>query len=284
MKKKIKSVLGFIHTSVETIISLVSSLIFSKYYTKKKFKSILRNTDESNTIYILGDGSSLKNFLEERKNEMPKHIMVVNYFATTPYFRQIAPKHYIMLDNNLCIKETEANAKKRQGLLKALMSVDWNMNIYIPTDSDPMLIKAFKSNIYINLVLFNRTPIDGFKFITHFLYDQCMGMPRPQNISNAAVFCAIAAGFKLIYLYGIEHSWTKSFDVDPITHQVFLNDGHFYQEKHLRYFPKGEYMKWLIDIAKALKSHFVLREYADTKGVKIINKTKQSFVEAYDYE
>lgn len=236
------------------------------------------------TKIILGNGSSLATFLAENEDNMPGHVMVVNYFATAPQFRVLKPKHYIMLDNNLCIKADEENTSQQQQLIKALMSVDWEMNLYTPTDSDPTLIKSFLSKSNINLILYNRTPVDGIKCISHFLYDLKLGMPRPQNVSNAAVFCAIAAGFKKIYFYGVEHSWTKSFDVDPETYRVFLNDGHFYEQDNKRYLPKGEYMRWLKDISMALKSHYTLNDYARSKGVKIVNKTKQSFVEAYDYE
>lgn len=88
----------------------------------------------------------------------------------------------------------------------------------------------------------------------------------------------------MIYLYGVEHSWTKTFDVDPETHRIFLNDGHFYEKENKRYLPQGEYVRWLKYISMALKSHYELRFYADRCQVKIINKTKQSFIEAYDYD
>lgn len=284
MKQIIKSLLFALFQTIKTLISIASAIFFSKYYTTKYFRSIHKGFNELNEIYILGNGSSLVSFLSDNKDKMPENIMVVNYFATAPQFRELKPKHYIMLDNNLCIKPDEGNASHQQQLIYALMAIDWDINLYIPADSNPKLLKEFKKNNFINLILYNRTPIDGIRCITHFFYDLRLGMPRPQNVSNAAVFCAIAAGFKKIYLYGVEHSWTKSFDVDPKTHRVFLNDGHFYEQENKRYLPKGEYMRWLKDISMALKSHYSLRNYADSKKVKIVNKTNQSFVEAYDYE
>lgn len=284
MKKRLKLILNCVIVFSTTLVSILSVVVFSKYFTKNYFKTILNGNDSHTNIYILGNGSSLTSFLDEKKTDMPEHIMVVNYFATAPQFKLLKPKHYIMLDNNLCIKANEGNLSSQQKLIKALLEVDWKLNLYTPADSDPSLIQEFRKNININLVLYNRTPVDGYKFITHKLYDWCLGMPRPQNVSNAAVFCAIAAGFKLIYLYGVEHSWTKTFDVDPETHRIFLNDGHFYEKENKRYLPQGEYVRWLKYISMALKSHYELRFYADRCQVKIINKTKQSFIEAYDYD
>ena len=284
MKKLLKSQLKVITSFVTTIISVLSVIIFSKHRTNKYFKSVLKGSDDDRVIYILGNGNSLSSFLDEKQASMPQHVMVVNYFATTPHFSQLRPKHYIMLDNNLCIKADEGNALHHQQLIKALLAVDWKMNIYIPADSDPALIKAFNAVSNINLVLYNRTPVEGLPFITHWFFNHRLGMPRPQNVSNSAVFCSIAAGFKTLYLYGIEHSWTKSFDVDLETHRVFLNDGHFYETDNKRFMPINDYSKWLLWIHFALESHLRLREYADSLGIKIINKTKQSFVEAYEYE
>lgn len=72
-----------------------------------------------------------------KKTDMPEHIMVVNYFATAPQFKLLKPKHYIMLDNNLCIKANEGNLSSQQKLIKALLEVDWKLNLYTPADSDP---------------------------------------------------------------------------------------------------------------------------------------------------
>ena len=283
MKKTIKKIIRQINALGMSLFSLVSSMVFSKYNTKKYFSSVLKDSHEFNEIFILGNGSSLNTFLETHKENMPEHVMVVNYFATTPQFRELKPKHYIMLDNNLCIKADEGNAIEQQKLIKALLEIDWNINLYTPADSDPNLIIEFRKNKRINLILYNRTPIDGIRCFSHFLYDLRLGMPRPQNVSNAAVFCAIAAGFNRIYLYGIEHSWTKSFDVDLETHRIFLNDGHFYEQENKRFLPINDYSKWLLWIHYALESHLRLREYADRIGVEIFNMTEQSFVEAYKY-
>ena len=63
-----------------------------------------------------------------------------------------------------------------------------------------------------------------------------------------------------------------------------MNDGHFYREEEMRYFEKGDYCNWLKYIHDAMKSHFELRDYADDEGVKVINKTDYTFVEAYEFE
>lgn len=268
---------------MQTIVSLLSVLLFSKKNCKRYFDSIHKDCEKEDSLYILGNGSSLDIFLNSGKS-FPYNMMVVNHFASSPMFNQLRPRHYIIVDNNLCIAPEKHNSKQREILIQQFLDVKWEMNLFLPGDSSKDLIKKLQSNEYLNLVLFNRTRVSGFHAITDYLYDLKLGMPIPQNVSNAAVFCGIASGFRNIYLYGAEHSWTKSFDVDPDTHRVFMNDGHFYEKDNLRYLAKGEYKEWLLAIYLALKSHEELRRYADKKGVRIINKSEKSFVDAYDFE
>lgn len=283
MKKICKWVYAFLVDLINTIVSACSVVLFSNKLAYKYFKSVIKYST-NNTLYILGNGSSLNQFLESGE-ELPKDIMVVNHFAKSEHFKKVQPRHYIIVDNNLCIApETEKGRIAREELIKSFLSVDWNMNLYMPSDSNKEMIRNLKSNSNLNIILFNRTPISGFKAFCYFFFNIRLGMPLPQNVSNAAVFCGIASGFTTIYLYGTEHSWAKYFDVDPSNHRIYLNDGHFYEKDNIRYLPKGEYMRWLKDISNALNSHHILRGYADYSHVKIINKTKQSFVEAYDYE
>lgn len=283
MKKIAKKLYEIVSNLTQTTISLLSVLLFSKKCVRKNFKA-LSGSQIDKPLYILGNGNSLNEFLQSGE-PMPENLMVLNHFASSPFFRQVKPRNYIIVDNNLCIApETPEGKVAQERLIKSLLSVDWAMNLYMPTDSKKELIEEFKASKFLNLVLFNRTPVDGFKWVCYKLYDSRLGMPIPQNVTNAAVFCGIASGYKTIYLYGAEHSWAKFFDVDPSNHRIFLNDGHFYEKDNIRYLPKGEYMRWLKDISTALYSHYKLRSYADYCHVRVINKTKNSFVEAYEYE
>ena len=157
------------------------------------------------------------------------------------------------------------------------------MVLYFPNNGDLNMLNKVVENKNVRICIYNMTPVDGLKTVSHFLYRLNLGMPRPQNISNAAIFCAINSGYKKIYLFGVEHSWLKNFDVNPDNHRIFVNDSHFYQLDNIRYYKKGEYLRSIINISKAFKSHFLLRRYADSRGAAIVNKTVTSFIEAYEF-
>ena len=209
----------------------------------------------------------------------------MNFFATSDLFNVIRPDHYIVVDDKLIGRPYPGMEEKVDNLYKIIKDVEWPITLYYPTDVDKKILNMFKDNPNITCKFFNKTPVSGYKTVAHFFYRHSLGMPLPQNVSCAAIFCAINSGYNRIYLYGVEHSWLKNFDVNPQTHRIYINDGHFYNNTNKRYVQSGSYCKvWVISIYKALLSHFKHRAYADSLGVKIVNRTPNSFIEAYEFE
>lgn len=267
----------------QSIVSLFSALFFSSFQVGRSFKKLKKNMTNNDICYILANGPSLKGFLE-RDNYPTYGLFAVNYFSLSPYFSKVRPDNYIVADQSMIGHAQEEDVEDVNNVYNEISKIDWQMNMFFPTDVCPEIVEKISFNKNVNIVYYNRTPVSGFKPFRHFFYKHNLGMPRPQNITNAAVFCAINMGFKKIYLYGAEHSWLKSFECDPRNHKIYMNDGHFYEEENIRYFNRGDYCNWCLYIHMALTSHFLLREYADQGNIKIINKTPQSFVEAYEFD
>lgn len=283
MKKLMKGLFSITVKLFQSMVSLLSVLLFSSFKVGRSFKEMKKKISDSDVCYILANGPSLKSFLE--KGDYPKkNIFVVNLFASSPYFYKLKPDNYIVADPNMCGAATGDFIDEVDGIYKIINGIDWDMNMFFPNDTPSFIIKKIENNPHIHVRIFNKTPVDGFKCVNYFLYKRSLGMPLAQNITNAAVFCAINAGYKKIYLYGMELSWLKKLECNPRTHRIYLNDDHFYEDDNMRYFERGEYCSWLLDIHKAMTAHFRLREYADLVGVKVINKTDYSFVEAYEFE
>lgn len=284
MKTILKKIYQWTQKLVESIISLLSVLFFSSFKVDGFFKKQQKIRKEGDVCVILGNGASLKSYLASSPSNAD-NIMVVNFFANTHFFRELKPSMYIVLDNILINRaEREYDKDEVCRLYDNIQNVDWPLTFYYPSNGDQNVALKLKQNKNISVIVYNMTPISGFKRLSQWLYSKSLGMPFPMNISNAAVFCMLNSGFKKILLYGVEHSWLKSFDVDPKSHRIYLNDGHFYNEDEIEWFKRGEYCKRLMEIHIALKSHFMLRDYADSIGAKIINKTPTSFIEAYEFD
>lgn len=284
MKRTVKKIYAGIGVLIETVVSIISVLLFSSFRGNKTFKAQRAMREDSDCCYILGNGASLTDYLKTHKHNQ-RNVFVVNYFGSLPQFRELKPDNYIVLDNVLIGRDRKnQNLDIVNKLYDCFQSIDWPMTFYYPSNGDMSIVQKIQNNNNISIVKYNMTPVSGIKCIRNWIYKKSLGMPLPQNISNAAIFCALNSGYKKIYLYGVEHSWMKSFDVDPVTHRIYMNDGHFYQKDNIRFFNRGDYKDWLLFIYKAMKSHFMLREYADDIGAKIVNKTANSFIEAYEFE
>ena len=270
----------------DTIASLLSVILFSSLKSNAHFKKQRKMRKEGETCHILCNGPSLSQFLDELHTDL-NNVYVVNFFATTDQYEKIKPNNYIILDNVVIGKPSVSDDTKQMvlNLYNTIAKVTtWPLTFYYPSSGIKEYPDILRKNKNISVVIFNMTPIAGLKSVNYWLFKNSMGMPWPQNISNAAVFCALNSGYKKIYLYGVEHSWLKSFEVHPETHKVYMNDGHFYEKENIRWFEKGEYCQSVKNIHRALQSHFELRDYADYLGAKVINKTATSYIEAYEFD
>ena len=116
-------------------------------------------------------------------------------------------------------------------------------------------------------------------------------MPRPQNVVIPSIFIGINEGYKQIDLYGVDHSWTKEIRVNN-NNQVCLINSHFFDNKtpELKPWHKGigepvyKMHEILRDLAWMFDGYYKLREYADNIGCRIINKTPDSFIDAFERE
>jgi hypothetical protein len=143
-------------------------------------------------------------------------------------------------------------------------------------------------NKNINIVYYNRTPIEGFTWFCHLFFKLGLGMPRPHNVILPSLFLTVNLGFKKIVLVGADHSWLLETYVDG-NNNVLISQKHFYDENEVK--PEGminnkdgsrklhEVLeKWMI----SFKSYFTLREYAESKGAQILNATPVSFIDAFE--
>jgi len=276
----------------KTCISIMSCLCFSSFKVARQIRK-MKDGRKKDKCYILGNGPALNDLLKSYKNDSQISVFVVNMMANNEVFFKIKPNNYIIADTNYWSEghsvlkpgskryEEFMDSKKR--FFKNLEKVDWNMNLYIPNDCPEKLFKSINPSI--RLIKYNRTPIEGWKWVRHCLYSLGMGMPRPVNVVNAAVYCAIMSGFKEIDLFGVNHSWMLDFRVDE-QGRIYTKDLHFYEnpEKERYYFNKGNLELSLRSMADAFHSHYMLEVYAKEKGIQIYNCTKHSFIDAYEFK
>lgn len=280
-------------SAMSFFISLLSCLLFSSFSAAGKIKKLRKKLNgKFKECYIMGNGPALNDILQSpMANREEVALFAVNFFALNEKFLQVKPDCYMMIDPVLWRNENNntSNEKKKQEvrsnvkrLLEQLEKVDWDMYFFISNRCPLSLFKNVSPHVHV--VQINTTPVSGWKWASHLLYNLGLGMPLPQNVTNAAIFAAIFLRFEKIYLYGANHSWMLDLRVDE-QNRIYTEDSHFYKASENRYyFQKGILEKHLRCYANAFASHTALDEYSRTVGVRVYNRTRGSFIDAYEFD
>lgn len=113
------------------------------------------------------------------------------------------------------------------------------------------------------------------------------GMPRPHNVLIPGVFMSINIGFNQIFLVGTDHSWLPLISVNE-NNDALINQQHFYDEGQTQ---KGQMYRnsqprrlheILEKFMLSFRAYFDLKEYAETRCVKIYNCTPGSYIDAFE--
>ncbi|QHT68832.1 hypothetical protein GXP67_20350 [Rhodocytophaga rosea] len=280
--------LSFLKKLTETLLSFLFILKDSKFSTKVKSIS-----GRSGQVIVLGNGPSFRADVEQYSSFFQdKDIICVNNFANSPYYETLKPYMYLFLDNMYWHKEilSEVEAQIMATFEFVNNKTSWPVILLFPFQArGSERLKVF-TNPNIQTLFFNHTPVSGFIGIRHWLYKRNLGMPKAQNVLIAALFVGINMGYKKIYLFGADHSWHQTIELNS-KNMVCFRDSHFYDndDAHLIPFYKGYAnqdtftMQELFDaFATMFRGYDMLQVYAQSLGCKIYNFSSKTFVDAFE--
>lgn len=273
-----KSYFGVIDL-MKTIMSLFMVLLYS---SRKGTETInkLRETGKEKDAYVLANGPALKGVIEKYLPVLQKNdCIVMNFFGNTDAFWLVKPRYYVLLDPGFFGGELHAVFNNRfEKLVNNITKVDWKMALLIPATN-----KINITNPNIEVIPFNATRVEGFKSFRNFMYKHNLGLPSTKNVLFPAIISMLNMGYGHVYLYGAEFSWVKTYNVDEENGKIYTDDVHFYGKDRI-YYERGRFCFDIGCLHEALLSTYVIQEYADSIGRKVINRTKGSFIDAFDYE
>lgn len=272
---------------INNILTAIRLVIFSKW-TRKKIKS----KNKSDSVYILANGPSLTAEIDEAGSDffVGRENLVVNYFVFSDVYEIIKPVHYVisavelfqdvppdtLLDKNIRLyKELQERTK-------------WEMVLYVP-----MAGKKFKGwkkileNPNIKVHYYNTAVSEGSTWLINWMLKHQLGMPRLQNVLIAAITLSIVAGYKKIFLFGVDHSWLKEITVTN-DNSVLINQPHFYDkdskaEKMIKNHTETRKLhEVLYKFYCSFKAYFDLKRFAEKNGTQIFNLTELSQIDAFD--
>ena len=279
----------FIEDFILTCLSILKIFLLSNLFLKR----IKKKPEDKSDCIILANGPSLKESIENNKDFLnDKDLICVNYFPQTDLYEELKPRYYITAAPELWREDMlDEFLERKDKLYKTIAKkTNWELTIFIP-----FLAKRYEvwkshliNNSNINIVYFNSTPVEGFKWFRHICYKNNWAIQRPWNVLIPSILLAINKNYRQIYLLGADHSWLPNLTVDD-NNQVLFNQKHFYdinvskasvlksghgEKRTVHYILR----KWFL----AFHGYFFLNDYAKSKGVEILNATPGSFIDAFD--
>ena len=278
MKERLKNIYYWIIEFIHTIVSVFLIIVFNRFGVARRLRNC-REDRSGRGATILANGPSVREILNEKRGQLDgTDVLVLNYFGNQEEFLKLKPRYYVLIDPaffdyNYSNKGLEEKGSGKghvatEQLINNFMKVDWPLTLFFPDSSNARKVKAiYSENKNIEVVLFNGTRVVGFSEFQNRMYKLGNGMPSSRNVIIPSMILLIILGYKTIYLYGCELSWTKTMDVDSETGQLYFNDRHFYSKDEIRYFGKGAYLWWLEAISEMLRGIEQVAKFAK-KNIK----------------
>lgn len=273
----------FLNNLGETLKALAFILFLSSVRYIKSSKNLDKTKIKKNCI-VLGNGPSLKDAF--KNGEVPYNdcdVLCVNLFCMSEHFWEVKPRYYLAIDGAFFAPNWDSQKDKVNYMKEAFKKIDWPMYFIIPCYAKNGGLLENLNNPSITIVRLNTAGIEGFKHFRHFIYKSRMGMPLCQNVTNFAICSAINMSYNNIYIYGADFSWMKDMHVND-DNILCQGESHVYDDNkvckvtHFIGYKMSTVCKaW----STAFRIHEILNDYATSKGVKIYNRTRGSYIDAY---
>lgn len=274
--------LQWFYNSIDAFFSLFRLLWISRFTKTKKI-----NKKHSHCI-VLGNGPSLNNAIKSLNDISETHdLIAINFMGTTDIFAELKPETYVLCDPAFWfdVKQEKQKEKVLDFYQHLTSQVTWEMQLYLPWQAckEKEINQILKKNNNITICYYNKTKVEGFRFLKKFAYRKQLGMPRAQNVLVAALMLAIYSGYSEIYLIGSENDWLKNLWVDE-KNKLRLNDFHFYDKEDAA--KNARTMEF--DLATMLsflyfmfKGYHEIEQYSKTTKSTVFNATPESFIDAF---
>ena len=249
----------------------------------------------SRRLAILGNGPSLAEQLPrliEKKEWEEADMMAVNFFALSEEFEVVKPKYYLISDPMFF--RAAGRSERIDNFYKAIAErVSWPMTLYVqyynPEHFD--YAAAIGHNPMIRIVPFHSTVFHGFRNVEFWCYRRGLGSGNFGTVVQNGEFIGILLGYKTIELYGVDHTLLDGLCVDD-ENRLCRTQSHYYDTtpqapKPIYYNatnPPRPYTmhEYLAETAELFRGHEVLRDWAASEGVRIVNRTRGSLIDAYE--
>lgn len=231
--------------------------VFSKYRAIVKENRQFKNIHQGKSCFILGTGPSLKKVDPQLLKD--KIVFGVNFLYKSDFLEQIKPSYYCLYDQIFHTTHIEETQR--------LVTLFSETIFFMRTKAYKNINEKMKPS---NNIYFQHCNL--YQFEDFIEVDMEKNITAPFNVLLGCIQTAIYMGFSEIYLLGSDFN---SFATPKVLH--------FYDAKNasVRNRSLGDELK---EYSAVSYHHYALRKYSDAKGIKIINLTEESLLDAYPKE
>ncbi len=288
-----EKIIKALHEGIDTLLYFLIMAVKENFRDEVGRAGAL-DMNPSRRLAILGNGPQLKEQLPkliEQKAWTEADMMAGNFFALSEEFSTIKPKYYVLSDPMFFRKA--GYTERIADLYKALAKVEWQMTLYVqhynPEKFDYRA--AIGHNPNIRIVKFHSTLFRGFRSVEFWCYRHGLGSGNWGTVVQNGILTGIHIGYKTIELYGVDHTLLDGLMVDE-KNRLCRTASHYYDTTKVEpqpiYYnatnPPRPYSMagYLSETAELFRGHEVLRDYAAEQGVRIVNRTAGSLIDAYE--
>lgn len=248
----------------------------------------------ANAIYLLANGPSLSKDIERHSEAIASaDKLVVNYMALDSRFTVLKPNLYLLCDPRYFASDDKLECELRTKIhkLQQVMvdTVSWKMELIIPYSARG---GAWESLTKINKNISILHYWDGVQFL-EFADDFSGWMrnrygPPAETVMNTAVYLGIFWRYPQIVLLGADTSFHAMIRVEQDTNRLCRLEEHFYgTEKKYLYddfacTKPSRMCTQLRSILLVFLWYDKLRAFADWAGVKVVNASSFSWIDAFE--
>ena len=248
------------------------------------FNSLNECKDVAGSLRILGNGPSLRDNKFDGDDNFD--YMSVNRFVLSDHYITIQPKYYVIADPFFY-----TNIDGIEIIKTIIAKTTWNIELWFPYsrryENKISRLNSGKANIHFrfyNICDFNNIN----NCIAMWFYKHNLAMPKAQNVLVACVYIGIFKGYKKMELYGAEHSWLKNIFVNN-NNEVCLYNPHFFDKGQVKSKTINEIQRAnnyslsmiLYQYSKMFESYKLLQNISEKYDCRVINKTPNSYIDAF---
>lgn len=276
-----------------------TALFFATMAVKEGFSNTVARAgavdmNPARRIAILGNGPSLRHEMAAIRHDAEAaacDIMAVNFFALGDEYEALRPKYYVLSDPQFFRRS--GRSERVEALYRALDTrTSWTMILYVQHyNPERFDYRTAVPNPNVRIVPFHTTVFHGFRSVEFWCYRHGLGSGNFGTVVQNGEFIALLLGYRLIELYGVDHTLLDGLCVDE-TNRLCRIKSHYYDNGT----PAAEPIcvnateppqpytmaSYLAETAELFRGHEVLRDYARTLGARIINRTRGSMIDAYE--